>query len=708
MKDKVSLSRQEEEGKGETDEVAAIARKLDEKYGDKPKEKKDRIQDLIDIGYGYDEEDSFIDNSEAYDEFVPASITTKFGGFYVNAGVLQFRQTSDADIFTTEEKTLEATKKRKLSSAQDKPRKRRRADGNPKLSSLSETGPDKEMKIKKKKKALRTLSVTSMLKKFQREKEMERQKMEKVKQKAAVIMNANTIPIFPADAGRGGGSGLTDPLLSLIGSTNDHALIQAASTVDFDIDLDSLLDVTEETLLPKSLPQPAAETQPIQTKTDNQTKLSVCADGKAQTPNIKTSPQLKPHPEHMQLQSEASSPSTHQCAPLPEGLPPGLEASIGKLLVAAKTSEGESKLKFFNPVINSILIDIELQCREQGSQLRSRVYTHLSPFLPCSKDTLLKRVRKLLTTRMEEEEEEETPDVEDPLQKLKEAIGRSMPEQITCFNETCQAYEQVKTSKATEEDCVEEKGGKRKSPKRLFKWNEEIRNFLGQMLREKLDKYVKERKGGQEMEEYLKTVLDNEIKALWPKGWMQSRVLISESRKLLGLFNSLPVKRAKSERKQSSITGASILSGGCDSLQGAALKKGDAKNVVELDAGYATPTESDEALVNATSACTPSLLALLADEALAREQTLTVSQELIAAAVAKYKPSVQRSSFGVGIKSPPPPPQSSPVDFPESRVFQGSVAQLLQAPDNRRVDDTDKVLVISDDDDDDDDDIIIQ
>lgn len=33
--------------------------------GGKPKKKKDRIQDLIDIGYGYDEEDSFIDNSEA-------------------------------------------------------------------------------------------------------------------------------------------------------------------------------------------------------------------------------------------------------------------------------------------------------------------------------------------------------------------------------------------------------------------------------------------------------------------------------------------------------------------------------------------------------------------------------------------------------------------------------------------------------------------
>lgn len=33
--------------------------------GEVKKKKKDRIQDLVDIGYGYDDEDSFIDNSEA-------------------------------------------------------------------------------------------------------------------------------------------------------------------------------------------------------------------------------------------------------------------------------------------------------------------------------------------------------------------------------------------------------------------------------------------------------------------------------------------------------------------------------------------------------------------------------------------------------------------------------------------------------------------
>ncbi|XP_047435017.1 ubinuclein-1 [Mugil cephalus] len=715
----VPLSRFQEKEKQEHDEVAAIARKLEEKYGDKPKKKKkqqqqkkkDRIQDLIDIGYGYDEEDSFIDNSEAYDEFVPASLTTTFGGFYVNSGVLQFRQASDTetDDLPTEEKTLDMTKKRKLNEGQDKPKKKKQrgAGGmclkeDAKFSTMSEIEPHDELKMKKKK-AVKMLSVTSMLKKFQREKEKEREKLEKVHQNAAVIMGATTIPLFPADAGGGGSSGLTltDPLLSLIGSTNDHALIQAASTVDFDIDLDSLLEVGEETLSPKSFPQTA------------ETQLNVFSDAKAQNPNAKR------YPEQIQFPSEAGSTSS----PLPEGLPPGLEESIRKLTVAAKTSEGESKLKFFNPDINSILLDIELQCREQGGQLRSKVYTHLSSFLPCSRDTLLKRVKKLFNTHVGG-----PPDVEDPMQKLKAAIGRSMPEQIACFHEHCQAYEQVRISKASLEDSVEEKGGKKGGPKKLFKWNEEIRECFSHVLRAKMDKYKKEGKSAQEIEENLKILLDNEVKPLWPKGWMQSRLLIKESGKLLGLFTALPVKKIKSGKKPSSISSGSTLPDGCDSLQGTrslsgelqgtdpvfaeslnvstseslgAQKQGAVKGEVKvvLGAGLTTPAESEGPPVNTTSAPTHSFLDLLADQALAHEQPLTVSQELLAVAVAKYKHSVQHWSLSVDTRSPPlppAPPHSSPVDFPLNRVCQVTVPRLLLAGEGKR-DDADEVHIISDD-----------
>ncbi|MCJ8750223.1 hypothetical protein PDJAM_G00260060 [Pangasius djambal] len=79
-------------------EVEVLARKFENKYGSGCRRKrKDRVQDLIDIGFGYDESDSFIDNSEAYDELVPASLTTKLGGFYINTGTLQFRDASESD-----------------------------------------------------------------------------------------------------------------------------------------------------------------------------------------------------------------------------------------------------------------------------------------------------------------------------------------------------------------------------------------------------------------------------------------------------------------------------------------------------------------------------------------------------------------------------------------------------------------------------------
>ncbi|KAI3353431.1 hypothetical protein L3Q82_019959 [Scortum barcoo] len=752
IKSKVPLSRFEEEEKRENVEVAALAKKLEEKYGCKPNKKKDRIQDLIDIGYGYDEEDSFIDNSEAYDEFVPASITTKFGGFYVNSGVLQFRQASDTEDLTTEQKTPEPTKKRKLNGTQDKPKKKpckesgeMNSNVNSKLSTLPEISQEDEMKKKKKKKAVGTLSVTSMLKKFQKEKEKERQKMEKANYRAAAVMGgAPTIPLCPADAAGGGGSGLTDPLLNLIGSTNDHALIQAANTVDFDIDLDSLLDASEETSSQKLVPHPVTETetQLFQGKTEDQSR----SDTQTRPPNLKSNLQQKPHSEQIQILSQTSSTSPHQCAQLPEGLPPGLEDDIRKLMVAAKTSEGESKLKFFTPEINSILLDIELQTREQGGQLRSKVYTHLSSFLPCSKDTLLKRVKKLLLTHVEER-----PDVEDPMHKLKEAIGKTMPEQIACFHETCQAYEQVKTSKATEEekegkqkvnvgpeDNVEEKGGKRGGPKKLFRWNEEIRECLCHVIRVKMERFKKERKGSQEVEEYLKTLLDSEVKPLWPKGWMQSRVLIRESRKILSPFKSLPVKRARPEKKQQpSLSGPSTTSDGCSVTQGSpplrglpqeaddvfiedsnisnsmsfgagkkevpALKMVEGKTA-EAEGGVAavaaTPAESDKPQVTATSAPTHSLLDLLADQALAREHPPTVSQELLAAALAKYKHSVHHWSFGMDTKSPPlppPPPQSSPVGFPVSGVCQVVLPQLLQVGDFARHMDAAQVQIISDD-----------
>lgn len=53
------------------------------------KKKKDRMQDLIDIGYGYDESDPFIDNSEAVGSLF-AHVTRMSSFIFLNSEIENF------------------------------------------------------------------------------------------------------------------------------------------------------------------------------------------------------------------------------------------------------------------------------------------------------------------------------------------------------------------------------------------------------------------------------------------------------------------------------------------------------------------------------------------------------------------------------------------------------------------------------------------
>ncbi|XP_036248081.1 ubinuclein-1 isoform X4 [Molothrus aeneus] len=419
----------------ERHKVEALARKFEEKYGGK-RRRKDRIQDLIDMGYGYDESDSFIDNSEAYDELVPASLTTKYGGFYINSGTLQFRQASESEDDYVKEKKKKCPKKRKLKDGGEKIKKKKKDDSYDKEKKSKKSKFPKAgftalnaSKEKKKKKYSGALSVKEMLKKFQKEKDAQKKKDEE--QKAAAPSPAD--PAAPREA-----EAMADPLLSLFGHASDSDLLQAASAME------SLSELDLERLLSES-------------------------------------PEGSPCPELEDGSDPALEQEFKQPPSLPEGLPAPLEKRIKELAQAARAAEGEGKQRFFTQDINNIILDIELQTRELSSQVRSGVYAHLAAFFPCSKDTLLKRARRLYLY-------EQGGRLKEPLQKLKEAIGRAMPEQVAKYQEECQAHTQAKFAKMLEEekdkeqrvcsddDEDEEKGGKRVAgPRKKFQWNDEIR-----------------------------------------------------------------------------------------------------------------------------------------------------------------------------------------------------------------------------------------
>ncbi|XP_041813616.1 ubinuclein-2b isoform X2 [Chelmon rostratus] len=486
-------------------EVEELARKFENKYGGGPKKKKkDRMQDLIDIGYGYDETDPFIDNSEAYDELVPASLTTKHGGFYINTGTLQFRAASDSE---GENAGTEDNHFKKMKDGEERVIKKRRKkqeggileDKKPRKNKVPKTGvsalnvhrPEK----KKRKKLMKdSLHLANMLRRFTREKEEMRKKnlaAAGLPRPHTKVPNANSALLNTHSKAAGGNdcnmADLTaDPaVMSLLGSANNDILQDMMGDLDFGM-LDS--------------PQPSS---PVQGENG--------AFGMA----------------HKAGGSRVTQGSVMTPPPLPGGLPAPLTKRIEDLRAASRLFDEEGRKKFFTLDMNNILLDIELQVQEQPAEVRSAVYSHLEAFVPCNKEALLKRLKKLSLNIQDDR-------LRTPLLKLKLAVCSVMPEQIARYNMDCIAKVAKQQSEEGEkngsEDDDEEKPGKRvMGPRKKFLWDDKLRSLLCTLVRVKLSCYELEGKNSLSLEDYLKAFMETEVKPLWPKGWMQARMLFKES-----------------------------------------------------------------------------------------------------------------------------------------------------------------------------------
>ncbi|KAI5087435.1 ubinuclein 2a isoform X1, partial [Silurus meridionalis] len=515
-------------------EVEALARKFESKYGGTgKKKKKDRMQDLIDIGYGYDETDPFIDNSEAYDELVPASLTTKLGGFYINTGTLQFRPASESE---DEGGVKDGNHFKKLKEGEERVmKKRKKKDGvleekKPKKNRVSKQGVsalNRPEKKKRKKLMKDSLSLAAMIRRFTREKEEMRKK-----NPAAVPAAVST-----ATGSSGTATGLRLPNANrtalnshpvvpsndLTDLTNDPVVIPLLGTTNDDM-LQDLMDELDFSLLDPS------ELSSLEGQGEN---------GSASAPRAATSAG--------RVQRTGLIPPP----PLPSSLPAPLTKRIEDLRAASRQFDMEGRKKFFTLDMNNILLDIELQVQEQPGEVRAAVYSHLEAFVPCNKEALLKRLKKLSLNVQDDR-------LRNPLLKLKLAVCSAMPEQIARYNMDClakvakQQSEEGEKNGSEEED--EERPGKRvMGPRKKFVWDDKLRTLLCNLVRAKLGCYEAEGQNSPSPEDYLKAFMETEVKPLWPKGWMQARMLIKESRMAHGHLTGNTMKKTPKAKPKDGI-----------------------------------------------------------------------------------------------------------------------------------------------------------
>ncbi|XP_023691944.2 uncharacterized protein [Paramormyrops kingsleyae] len=502
-------------------EVEGLARKFESKYGTSSRRRRtDRMQDLIDIGFGYDESDSFIDNSEAYDELVPASLTTKLGGFYINTGTLQFRAASESEgeeagrekkgfqkLKGGEERVVRKRKKKQDGSNAEEKKVKKVKEPKQRVLSLNAHRPEK----KKRKQLMKdSLSLAAMVRRLT---------PDKGSSGGCRTPNGTPAPRVPPHPHPHPVPHVTPPsthlsldpaLMSLLHSTKGSPLLQ---NLVGDLDLSQL-----------DRPLPPSSVQ-------GENGLPVAGVGqkscgavlpKAQGPQGLSAGLLKP-------------------PTLPSGLPGSLVKRIEDLRVASRQFDEEGRKKFFTLEMNNVLLDIELQVQKHPMSVRSAVYSHLEAFVPCSRGALLKRLKKLSnSTRAGSSCVQASPAAQDdqvkmPLLRLKLAVCSAMPAQIAKYNMDLDAKAAKQQSEglernASEEEDEEKPGRKAAGLRKKFIWDDRLRTLLCNLVRVKLACYAQEPRGPLSAEDYLKAFMETEVKPLWPKGWMQSRMLFKESR----------------------------------------------------------------------------------------------------------------------------------------------------------------------------------
>ncbi|XP_037028734.1 yemanuclein isoform X2 [Bradysia coprophila] len=432
------------------DDVNRIAKEFERKYGTAYSGKKrGSNNNECDKGAGYDMNDEFIDNSEAYDELIPDEIETDRGGFYINSGALEF-------------KNLPNYERPDDAARMPKPKKRS-------LSTSSESSSSDNEEPNKKPNSTKNGPNEKKPKLSEKDKHKNKEKKLKVKEKK-------------------------DDGLVYDSDNNTKKVVKTTTVKDMlRAKRDSMRNMIDNGNKSEQTEDSNKDTSSSEDSSDSSDDGS---DGEKKDSNCVQNGDTK----------------------LPDNLPPELLANIKRITEASKVSSS-GKSNFFDSTNMNLLFEIDTAARLKGGAVRNQVYNYLEKYLPCTKQTIMIRAKKIRSQK----EEAKTNKI---VKKLKMAVGSMMPDLLSSYEKECELVNDLKAS------TVPVNGGKPeqpiKNPKKKFLWTDATRNLLCEVINSRKQSYTVIKPRRESVEDFVNRYLREYVLKIWPDGWMKIDELLKE------------------------------------------------------------------------------------------------------------------------------------------------------------------------------------
>ncbi|XP_069983113.1 ubinuclein-1 isoform X4 [Penaeus vannamei] len=509
--------------------LRALARQFENRYGGylpNKKKKRRKENDFSTLGEGYDETDPFIDNTDAFDEVMPVHMETKERGFYINSGELDFEEVEEGEESSSsssegedsEDSETEVKKKKKMNRIDSDEEEQEDEDEESKKRKLHENGIIRPKKrkldegelLRKRKKMIGRFNAKNLEKKdsdpetekvvngCEKKEETQPNEQSIAASIEAVINKAREEAGDKKVESQESGSSGSDS------SSSDSDSSGSSSSSDSESD----------------------EEEEGEGEGDGEDKGTEGDEGEGEdgmeVQDVENGLQLSDSEDNIRL---------------PDNLPTDLLQVINRLKEEGHTCKGSSQ-KFFTDAVNKLLLSIEIKLNKLGGRKKTQIYNHLSQHLPCGTQTIVKRAKNLLAERQESR-------LREPLQRLKEAVESHMPLMMEQHALECQKAAESNPQQYWElyyhfwgengavqnEDEETQDGDKKKSrlPKKKFLFTETIKKHLCEVVSVRVKFFQMMKKRSETPEDHIRMFLDAEVRPLWPKGWMNARILYKES-----------------------------------------------------------------------------------------------------------------------------------------------------------------------------------